>query len=108
MIARDAHGPMTLDEFRATLADVDPPAGLGAPLRALWLEAKGDWKGAHALVDDPRNSAEARVHAYLHRKEGDLSNARYWYRHAGMEPASGSLEAEWESVVTDLLRRAQR
>jgi hypothetical protein len=98
---------MTLDEFRATLAEVEPPAGLGAPLRALWLDAKGDWKGAHALVDDPRNSAEARVHAYLHRKEGDLSNARYWYRHAGVEPVTGSLETEWASLTQGLLRRPQ-
>lgn len=99
---------VTLDEFRATLSEGEPPAGLSAALRALWLDAKGDWSGAHGLVDDPRTTEEARVHAYLHRKEGDLSNARYWYRHAGSKPATGPLDVEWETLVREQLRGGRR
>src|SRR5262245_1742815 len=94
---------MDLEEFRSTLTRAKPPANLSTPLRALWLDAKGDWNAAHALVDDPDDSVEARVHAYLHRKEGDLSNARYWYAHAGAKPVTGPLEKEWEALVRDLL-----
>jgi hypothetical protein len=94
---------MNFEEFRSTLGKPKPPASLTTPLRALWLDAKGDWKGAHDLVDDPNDSVEARVHAYLHRKEGDLANARYWYRYAGAKAVTDSLEAEWESLVRELL-----
>ena len=74
---------MTFLEFRASLASRDePPAGLSAPLRALWLDGKGDWAAAHGTVDDLETTTAARVHAYIHRKEGDLDNARYWYRRA--------------------------
>jgi hypothetical protein len=94
---------MTFAEFSAALALVDPPAGLTTPLRALWLDGKGDWDDAHRAVDDPDTAEGARVHAYLHRKEGDLSNARYWYDRGGVAPFQGSLEREWESLVRELL-----
>ena len=94
---------MTFEEFQKTLDDAKPADGLTPSLHALWLDAKGDWSGAHGLVDDPRTSDEARVHAYLHRKEGDLSNARYWYRRAGATPATGTLESEWEDLVRALV-----
>jgi hypothetical protein len=76
---------MTLEEFRAALVRADPPAGLNAPLRALWLDGKGDWDTAHETVDDPDIADGARVHAYLHREEGTSPNARYWVR--GDRPA---------------------
>jgi len=94
---------MTLAEFRAALALADPPAGLSTALRALWLDGKGEWDAAHRSVDDPDTAEGARVHAYLHRKEGDLSNARYWYDRAGAAPFDGPLEREWESLVRELL-----
>jgi hypothetical protein len=94
---------MTFDEFRASLAGADPPQVLSAPLRALWLDGKGDWDGAHETVSDPDTADGARVHAYLHRKEGDLSNARYWYGRAGAAPFTGSLDEQWESVARALL-----
>jgi hypothetical protein len=97
---------MTFEDFRASLAtDGEPPAPLSAPLRALWLDGKGDWAAAHGTVDDLETKAAARVHAYLHRKEGDLDNARYWYRRAGAEPATGSLESEWAELVRALIAR---
>jgi hypothetical protein len=94
---------MTVEEFReSALADEQPDASL--PLIALWFDARGDWHGAHeaAQADDTEDGAW--VHAYLHRKEGDLSNAGYWYRRAGKSPASGDLDAEWDEITAVLLK----
>ncbi|HWM84277.1 MAG TPA: hypothetical protein VNO33_00540 [Kofleriaceae bacterium] len=94
---------MTLEEFRSSLAEQEPPDGLSTAMRALWLDASGDWAGAHDLAGDISTSDGALIHAYLHRKEGDLDNARYWYRQAGRAPASGSLEEEWLALVREFL-----
>jgi hypothetical protein len=106
MRMRDAG--MTFEEFQSSVArDGVPPAGLSAPLRALWLDGKGDWAGAHGAVDSLETKAAAHVHAYIHRKEGDLDNARYWYRRAGATPFSGSLDDEWAALVRRLLELEQ-
>lgn len=94
---------MTRDEFSATLADAAPPAGVSAVLVALWHDARGDWEAAHTVAQDVPDPDGAWVHAYLHRKEGDLGNAGYWYRRAGQPAATGSLDAEWDAIVTHLL-----
>jgi len=65
--------------------------------------AKGQWDQAHKIVQDESDANSAWVHAYLHRVEGDLGNAGYWYRQAGQPVAKDSLEAEWERIVTALL-----
>lgn len=93
---------VTLAAFRAALTGGEAPP-LPAPLRALWLDAKGDWDGAHKCVDAGEDAASMWVHAYLHRKEGDLSNARYWYARAGRPPAQGPLKTEWEAILCALL-----
>ncbi|MBX6420747.1 MAG: hypothetical protein IRZ06_07060 [Nevskia sp.] len=90
---------ITFAGFLATLDAERPPEGLSAPLRALWLDRKGDWHGAHAIAQEIASADGARIHAYLHRKEGDLSNAHYWYHQAGAPPASGSSESEWEALA---------
>ena len=94
---------MTLDEFRATLAASTPPAHLRAVLVALWHDGRGDWHDAHRVAQDVEDENGAWVHAYLHRKEGDLGNAQYWYRRAGKPAATGSLESEWADIVARLL-----
>ncbi|MCX5578855.1 hypothetical protein [Kaistia terrae] len=94
----------TPEHFRATLSDAKPPSGLGAPLAALWHIEKGDWDAAHALVQDDDSRAGAWVHAHIHRMEGDLWNARYWYGRAGQTTAEGDLAAEREGILTALLR----
>lgn len=96
--------PMTLAEFTATLGQ-DEPSGLPSALRALWQDARGngDWHRAHDLLQDDHSNDGSWVHAYLHRREGDLANAGYWYRRAGKPTPSGSLEAEWDSLVETLL-----
>lgn len=94
---------MTFEEFSASLTGGDPPAGLDPGLRALWLDGNGDWAGAHGVAQDIGGDEGARIHAYLHRKEGDADNARYWYRHAGQTPVTGSLMDEWAALVRELL-----
>ncbi|MBR0752667.1 hypothetical protein JQ604_10770 [Bradyrhizobium jicamae] len=90
-------------EFRASLAEAAPDTTLSPQLRALWWAAKGDWDQAHKIVQDEDDANSAWVHAYLHRVEGDLGNAGYWYRRAGQPVAKDTLEAEWERIVSALL-----
>jgi hypothetical protein len=72
-------------------------------LDALWWAARGNWERAHAIIQDEDGRDAAWVHAYLHRVEGDLGNAAYWYRRASRAPASGPLDAEWENIAAALL-----
>ena len=95
---------MTFAEFKASVSQTAPPAGLGDPLTALWWAAKGDWDKAHEAAQQDEGVEAAWVHAYLHRVEGDLSNAGYWYRRAGRPAANAALEAEWADIATALLR----
>ena len=94
---------MTLDEFRGTLEGAAAPPALAPLLRALWHDAKGDWDEAHRIAQDVSGSDGAWVHAYLHRKDGDRSNARYWYHQAGLREATDTLQAEWERIAQALL-----
>ena len=94
---------MTLAELRDSLARSKPPAGLEASLEALWHDARGDWDRAHRIAMDAKGRDAAWVHAYLHRKEGDLDNARYWYRKAKRPEATGALENEWAAIAAALL-----
>ena len=91
---------MDIAEFRAASA---APAQLSKALQALWYDAQGDWQTAHEYAQAQEDVVGAWVHAYLHRKEGDLPNASYWYRRAGRPTATESLEAEWEAIVAALL-----
>jgi hypothetical protein len=94
---------MTPDELKRSVAEAAPPAGLSPALAALWWAAKDDWQRAHRLVMNESDADCAWVHAYLHRQEGDLDNARYWYRQARREPAQGDLAAEWAAIAAALL-----
>jgi hypothetical protein len=94
---------VTLAEFRSSLTQAAAPAGLPPPLAALWWAAKDDWEKAHKLAQDDAGSDAAWVHAYLHRVEGDLPNARYWYGVAGKPAPANALDAEWTAIVTALL-----
>ncbi len=94
---------MNLEQFEASIAAGDVPDDLSVSLQSLWLASAGRWDDAHALVQDDPGDNAAWVHAYLHRAEGDLSNAAYWYRRAGKPTARGSLDAEWRSMVIALL-----
>jgi hypothetical protein len=95
----------SLDQFKASLSGAAPPAGLDQALAALWHAAKGDWTKAHELAQEQDDATGAWVHAYLHRVEGDQSNAGYWYRRASKPHARTALETEWEEIVRALLDR---
>ncbi len=84
---------MNLEEFRHSLLQEKPPRNLSLALAGLWWDAKGDWKQAHESAQQDEGLAGSWVHAYLHRKEGDSSNAGYWYRRAGKPHTQSSLEA---------------
>ena len=94
---------MNLAEFKDSLSQVNPPTGLDPALAGLWWAAKDDWDMAHRVVMNDAGKDCAWVHAYLHRLEGDLDNAGYWYRQAGKPVGSGSLPAEWEAIAHALL-----
>jgi len=91
---------MTIAEFRALTADE-----LEGPLLALWWDGKGDWESAHNVAQDIHTADGSWIHAYLHRKEGDLGNAAYWYSRARRPVARGDLAAEWQSIVAEMLAR---
>jgi hypothetical protein len=93
-------------DFKASFSGAAPAPNLDAPLAALWWAARGKWDEAHKLVQDEATTDAAWVHAYLHRVEGDLGNAGYWYRQAGKPVAKDALEAEWERIASALLGSA--
>lgn len=93
---------MTTAELRALRTR---PGGVCDELVALWQDAQGDWDGAHATVQHLETPAAAWVHAYLHRREGDQSNARYWYTRAAKPPSRLSLDDEWVEIAHELLGR---
>jgi len=87
----------------ASISKAAPPPGLAPTVQALWWAAKGDWDKAHKIVQDDESVDAAWAHAYLHRVEGDLPNARYWYRTAGKPVATGALTEEWNAIAAELL-----
>ena len=96
---------MTLQQFTESLSQSSPPQDLHPILVALWHDAKGNWHAAHSIAQDSEGTGEYdRLHAYLHRKEGDAGNARYWYRRCGEEVYTGSLQQEWEELATRVMR----
>jgi hypothetical protein len=97
---------VTMAEFEESLSGAAPPAGLGLAVQGLWWDGKGDWERAHRCAQDQDDREGAEVHAYLHRKEGDLANAGYWYARAGRTMPEGALDAEWRALATELLARA--
>ncbi|PSL07563.1 hypothetical protein [Cecembia rubra] len=94
---------MEFDSFLQSVKQQKKPANLSSQLEALWYDGIGNWKKAHDLADGPADQLSARVHAYLHRKEGDQWNADYWYRRSGETRPSCSLQEEWELLVRRIL-----
>ena len=94
---------MTLDEFRRSLTETEPPTGLTHALTGLWWDSKGDWTQAHESAQQDEGVEGSWVHAYLHRKEGDQGNASYWYSRAGKPVCREPLDAEWLSIVKALV-----
>jgi hypothetical protein len=93
---------MTYEEFVAL--DPEQAVGLKAALAALALDRAGRWDAAHERASEAEAAEHNRVHAYLHRKEGDLSNARYWYDRVGEPMPEHSLDEEWSGLVRRFLQ----
>ena len=94
---------MHYQTFIDSLANSTCPAGLDPCLCALWYERAGDWHRAHEIVQAQGDPTAARIHAYLHRKEGDDWNSRYWHRRAGsVYPEGVSPDEEWDQLVRQL------
>jgi hypothetical protein len=96
---------MDRETFEASLEEEEPPDSLSAPLRALWYDGRGNWDRAHEIAQHEGGSTGAWIHAYLHRKEGDLSNASYWYRRANHSTPETSREEEWGAIGAALQKR---
>ena len=94
---------MDFATFERSLSGNAPPSGLSPLLTALWFERNGDWTRAHEITQDIDSRDAAWVHAYLHRREGDLPNAAYWYGHANRAVETGSMDQEWRTIVGALL-----
>jgi hypothetical protein len=92
------------ERFFASLDGASPPEGLKPPVRAVWHGLRGEWAEAHAIVQALEDADAAWVHAWLHRVEGDLGNARYWYRRAGRSVAQGATDHEGRTIAAALLR----
>lgn len=96
---------MSFAELQDAIArETAPPAAWSGAVRALWHDARGDWERAHECAQEDHSREGSWVHAYLHRKEGDLGNAGYWYSRAGRRaPGPGvPLEREWEEIARAL------
>lgn len=91
------------EQFVSSTQNLYPSQEYSPLLKAMWYDAKDEWNKAHDVAQNVHTAEGSWVHAYLHRKEGDISNARYWYRQAGKKEFQGSLQEEWEAIVKTLL-----
>ena len=96
----------SIDDFRKSTSAAEPPADLGPALQGLWWLAHGDWDKAHKSVQGHEGKADCDwVHAHLHRQEGDLNNAGYWYKRAGKPVSKETLDDEWRAITAEMLAR---
>jgi hypothetical protein len=92
----------SLEGFKSSLSRADPPDDFSDQEKALWFAGKGNWEKAHLIVQDLNDPLSFNIHAFLHRQEGDHSNASYWYHKAGVEMPDISLDREWEEIISNL------
>ena len=93
---------MSFEEFKKSLSHANPPSDISVYLLALWYDAKGFWTRAHEIIQDEEDKIGSWIHAYLHRKEGDIWNADYWYNKAGRARPNVSLDEEWKNISMSL------
>jgi hypothetical protein len=93
---------MPADRFKLSLSENEPPEDFSEQEKALWFAGKGKWEKAHLIVQDLEDPLSYQIHAFLHRQEGDHSNARYWYQKAGVKTPEMSLDQEWAELVSKL------
>ena len=96
---------MTFNEFIKSIDDEETPAELSETLTSLWWDKKGEWDTAHSIAQEIPTVLGSAVHAYLHREEGVLWNADYWYSRAGRKRPDIPLEEEWKRLVEEMLKQ---
>lgn len=104
--AIDFPSTMTAEELsHSAKNDQNPPPDLPAVAEALWYARAGNWDAAHDLCQKVPGASGAWIHAWLHREEGDIGNAGYWYARADRKmPAAGTtLEEEWVAMAKELI-----
>jgi hypothetical protein len=94
---------MNLENIKVSLTQSTPPENFSELLKALWYDAKGDWERAHGIAQNVHSPDGSWIHAYLHRKEGDITNASYWYSRAKRKIPTISFSEEWDNIVSELL-----
>src|SRR5688500_12865629 len=99
---------MTLVQYKQSLSSASPPSEASDYLKALWFDANGDWEKSHNIIQYIDDKKAAWIHAYLHRKEGDIWNADYWYSKAGKKRPNVSLQQEWEMITNELIHDPYR
>lgn len=91
---------MNLTELKQSLSKPLPPENISPLVEALWYDANGNWEAAHDIAQAKEGVKDYdRLHAYLHRVEGDQWNAGYWYRRAGTSFPESTLDEEWEQLA---------
>lgn len=93
---------MTLAQFKDSLTNSSPPE-VSPLLQAMWYDGNGNWNKAHDIAQEINSREGSWIHAYLHRKEGDLSNAQYWYYKAKRIMHAHTLQQEWEELVQEFI-----
>ena len=94
---------MTFDEYLRSIDNIHPSPKLSETLRSLWWDKKGNWNKAHSIAQEIPTVQGSAVHAYLHREEGVIWNADYWYSRAGRERPKIPIEEEWKALVEEML-----
>jgi len=93
---------MNLDDFKKSIDNEGPPSDISETLKSLWWDKKGNWDSAHSIAQEIRTAQGSAVHAYLHRKEGVIWNADYWYSRAGKVRPDIPLDEEWWQLVEEM------
>jgi hypothetical protein len=97
-----------LDAFVGSLDRGAPPEAAPPMLRAVWHGLHGDWDAAHELAQAQDDAEGAWVHAWLHRIEGDLGNADYWYRCANRPSRRDDTRDEGLEIARALIESHSR
>ena len=94
---------MNYKSFIELIKESKPPSSLKGIYLGLWYAKKNNWDLAHNIVQDINTDTASWIHAYLHRVEGDIGNANYWYNRAGKKSSTESLEIELNNIIRSIL-----
>ena len=93
---------MSIEEFKQSLSLPAPPSDFSLHKQALWFAGRGDWENAHQIIQEMNDDFSSRIHAFLHRQEGDLSNAAFWYSKSGTPIPLMTIHQEWEELFLSI------